>query len=83
MTTAAEILIARIRSKVTGAFTIDTVLEHFALITYAVLPERVRHLIHPAFGLRTIEIDGHSWALLSVVPFLVGVPPRELRIPSR
>jgi len=67
---ARSILDARSRSKLTGAFTIDTVLEHFALITYAVPPERVRELIHPAFELRTVEIDGLPNALLSVVPFL-------------
>jgi uncharacterized protein YqjF (DUF2071 family) len=67
---STKVIESRSRTKVTGSFTINTVLEHFALITYAIPPERVRHLIHPAFDLRTFVIDGQPKALLSVVPFL-------------
>lgn len=46
-----------------------TTLRHFAIVTYAVPPERVRPLVHPRFDLDTIELDGRTRALLSVVPF--------------
>ena len=44
-----------------------TTLRHFALVTYAVPPERVRPLIHPRFDLDLVTIDGAPRALLSVV----------------
>lgn len=47
-----------------------TDLEHFAIITYALPCARLAGFIHPRFRLDTIEIDGVSRALLSVVPFV-------------
>jgi uncharacterized protein YqjF (DUF2071 family) len=46
-----------------------SILRHFAIITYAVEPERLRPLIHPRFELLTIEVGGSSRALISIVPF--------------
>lgn len=46
-----------------------TTLRHFAIVTYAIPPERVRPIIHPQFELECIELDGRPHALLSVVPF--------------
>jgi hypothetical protein len=68
--TPAAIIRERCRAPDGGRFTVETELQHFALITYAVPPERLRPLIHPAFPLRTVWIDGEERALLSVVPFL-------------
>lgn len=46
-----------------------SILRHFAIITYAVEPARLRKLIHPRFELLTIEVHGQERALISVVPF--------------
>ncbi len=46
-----------------------TTLAHFAIVTYAVAPDRLRPLIHPRFDLDCIQLGGVSKALLSVVPF--------------
>ena len=46
-----------------------TRLADFAIITYAVPPERLRPLIHERFALDTIDIGAGERALLSVVPF--------------
>ncbi|MBX3059283.1 MAG: DUF2071 domain-containing protein [Anaerolineae bacterium] len=45
-------------------------LQHFAIITYAVAPERFSGLIPDRFELDEVEINGRAYALLSVVPFL-------------
>lgn len=45
-------------------------LEHFAIVTYAIPPERLRPLVHERFDLDSIKMDGKSRALVSVVPFL-------------
>lgn len=45
-------------------------LQHFAIITYAVAPERFAGLIPGRFRLDEMEIDGRAQALISVVPFL-------------
>jgi len=45
-------------------------LGHFAILTYALDPERLAGLIPPPFVLDTVEIDGREQALLSVVPFV-------------
>lgn len=45
-------------------------LKHFAIITYAVPPERFKGLIAERFRLDTVLIDGQELALLSVVPFV-------------
>ncbi|GIK57110.1 MAG: DUF2071 domain-containing protein [Chloroflexi bacterium] len=57
------------RPKVRG---IDAVcqLQHFAIITYAVAPERLVGLIPGRFRLDEVAIDGRAQALISVVPFL-------------
>ncbi|UOO93343.1 DUF2071 domain-containing protein [Vitreoscilla stercoraria] len=44
-------------------------LQHFALITYALNPERFKDIIPPRFKLDTIEYQGQTMALMSVVPF--------------
>lgn len=45
-------------------------LAHFAIITWAVPPERLRPLIHPRFDLDLIRsAEGDARALVSVVPF--------------
>lgn len=56
------------RPKVTG---IDAVcrLQHFAIITYAVDPDRFSGLIPGRFKLDEVKIEGRSKALISVVPF--------------
>ncbi len=46
-----------------------TTLRHFAIVTYAVPPERLRPLVHLRFDLDTVVIDGAGRALISVVPF--------------
>ena len=46
-----------------------TTLRHFALVTYAVPPERVRPLIHPRFDLDLVTIDGAP----RIVPAPAGV----------
>ncbi len=58
----------RPRPKLTG---IDAVtrLADFAIITYALPPERLRPLIHERFELDTIDYGAGQRALLSVVPF--------------
>ena len=45
-------------------------LAHFAIVTWAVPPERLRPLIHPRFDLELIRTaEGDPRALVSVVPF--------------
>ena len=46
-----------------------TTLRHFAIVTYAVPPERVAGLVDERFALDTIQVDGQERALISVVPF--------------
>ena len=45
-------------------------LQHFAIITYAVPPERFHGLIDDRFELDTIELNGREHGLISVVPFI-------------
>lgn len=45
-------------------------LEHLAIITYAVDPDRFRGIIPDRFRLHTVPVDGKPKALLSVVPFV-------------
>jgi hypothetical protein len=56
----------RPRAKASDAI---TTLRHFAIVTYAVPPERVAGMVDERFALDTIEIDGRERALISVVPF--------------
>ena len=61
----------RLAPRKPGIFDIDSPLEHFALITYAVPPERLApHIPTDRFEIPTFEIDGEQRALLSVVPFI-------------
>ena len=46
-----------------------THLQHFSIVTYCVDPVKIRRIIHPRFKPYTIEVHGHTCALLSVVPF--------------
>ena len=45
-------------------------LEHLAIVTYAVDPDRFRGMIPERFSLYTIPVEGKPKALLSVVPFI-------------
>jgi hypothetical protein len=61
-------------------------LEHFAIITYAIPPERLRPHVHPRFDLNcTTDNEGHQQALISMVPFedqdfhFVGCPWAQFR----
>jgi hypothetical protein len=45
-------------------------LQNFAIITYAVSPERFNGIIPPRFKLDTVTINGEEKALVSVVPFI-------------
>lgn len=49
---------------------VQTSLAHFAIITYLIDPAAARRLIHDRFELDLLEVDGLSYALLSVVPFV-------------
>lgn len=46
-----------------------TTLRHFAIVTYAVPPERLRPLVHPRFDLDCVAIDNRVRALFSAVVF--------------
>jgi len=46
-----------------------TTLRHFAIVTWAVPPERLRPFVHPRFELDCVEVGGAPRALLSAVPF--------------
>lgn len=48
----------------------ETTLRHFALINYALPPERLRPHVPDRFDLETFEIGGRPMAMLSAVPFL-------------
>ncbi|MGB0833739.1 MAG: DUF2071 domain-containing protein [Psychrobium sp.] len=45
-------------------------LKHFAIITYGVPAERFNGMFPDRFELDTIDIDGQSFGLISVVPFI-------------
>lgn len=54
-----------------GGLDVVSLLEHFAIITYAVRPERLRPHVHPRFDLELITgADGSPRALVSAVPFV-------------
>jgi hypothetical protein len=49
---------------------VETTLEHFAIISYAVAPERVRPHVHPSFDLDCFPgPKGKPLICVSVVPF--------------
>lgn len=55
---------------ITSGMDVVTKLRHFARITYAVAPERIRPHVHERFELDTYtSSDGKSYVWLSVVPF--------------
>jgi len=58
-----------LRRPVAAGIDAVTTLRHFAIVTYAVPPARLRPLVDERFDLDCIEVDGASRALLSVVPF--------------
>jgi uncharacterized protein YqjF (DUF2071 family) len=61
----------RLQPRKTGILDIDSPLEHFALITYSVPPERLApHIPADRFDIPTFDIEGERRALLSVVPFI-------------
>ena len=82
-TSDSDRLQSRLRPVRSGALTVDTHLDHFALVIYAVPPERLRALIPgERFDLELVSIDGRESALVSAVPFLdVGFHFRALPIP--
>ena len=53
----------------TKGIDVVSTLQHFAIVTYAVHPSRLEHLLPKRFKLDTVEIEGETNALLSVVPF--------------
>ena len=53
----------------TKASDVVTTLRHFAIVTYAIPPERLAGLVDERFALDTVEIDGRARALISIVPF--------------
>ena len=53
----------------TKGIDVVSTLQHFAIVTYAVDPSRLEHLLPKRFKLDTVEIEGETKALLSVVPF--------------
>lgn len=60
--------VARPKPRPRGVDVVST-LRHFAIITYAVPPQRLRLLVHERFELLTVPIAGKPHALVSVVPF--------------
>ena len=68
--TPATTISARCATRESGWYTVKTTLDHFATVTYAVPPERLRPLIHDDFDLHIVSIDGEDRALLSVVSFV-------------
>ena len=55
----------------TGVFDATTALQHFAIITYAVDPAKLRDTLPPGFEpeVRTLD-DGREVGFVSAVPFL-------------
>ncbi|MEO8538180.1 MAG: DUF2071 domain-containing protein [bacterium] len=54
----------------TGGIDAVSGLEHFAIVTYAIDPERLRTHVDAHFDLDCIEVDGRRKALVSAVPFI-------------
>lgn len=52
-----------------GGIDVASTLRNFAIVTYAVEPERLRPYVHERFQLDCIETDDGPRALVSVVPF--------------
>ena len=68
---ASQLLHARLNPRPGNAMTVRTLLQHFALINYALPPERLRpHIPADRFDLQIVDIDGKPKAMLSAVPFL-------------
>ncbi len=71
MRSAADLTFAEVLSErpAVGALDAVSTLRHFAIVTYAVDPARLKAIIPPRFALDEVEIAGSRRALLSVVPF--------------
>ncbi|MBE2220450.1 MAG: DUF2071 domain-containing protein [Anaerolineae bacterium] len=66
-----NLLTQRLQKRKPGWLDIRSDLRHFALINYAVLPERLApHIPTDRFEIPTYDINGRQLALLSVVPFV-------------
>ncbi len=66
-----SLLDQRIATTARGWMLAETLLRHFALVTYAAPPERLRpHIPSDRFDIPTFSIAGGERALLSAVPFL-------------
>ena len=71
MKNSKDMLDQRLKKRQPGWLDIRTDLRHFALINYAVPPERlVPHIPTDRFEIPTFEINGSQLAMLSVVPFV-------------
>ena len=55
----------------TAGIDVVTTLSHFAIVTYRVAPEKLRHHIHPRFEPDLIDCGGGDAALVSVVPLSI------------
>jgi hypothetical protein len=60
--------LARPRPQPKGIDVVST-LRHFAIVTYAVPPERLRPLVDARFELLTVPVNGQPRGLISIVPF--------------
>jgi len=71
MKNASNLLSKHLIKRQAGWLDIRSDLHHFALINYAVPPERLAtHIPTERFEIPTYEINGRSLAMLSVVPFV-------------
>jgi len=66
----AATLRRRLQPRATHWLDIESGLEHFALINYALPAARLRPHVPQRFELATVEIDGERRAMMSVVPFV-------------
>jgi len=64
------LLAKRISNRQSGLIDVRSDLLHFALVTHALPPERLRPHIHERFEVQTFPIGGERLALMSAVPFL-------------
>jgi len=67
---AEAILQQRCASRPRGLYTVATTLQHFAIITYAIPPERLQRHLPPGFTPHLVRLGDEDRALISVVPFL-------------
>ena len=67
---AEAILQQRCASRPRGIYAVATTLQHFAIITYAIPPERLLARLPPGFTPHLVRLGDEDRALISVVPFL-------------